>query len=91
MTQKPNQTPRPATSANLRPTVRFERKGRGGKTVTVIGRLPADENLLRKLCVYLKRSLGSGGAAYIDGSEGSVEIQGDHRERALELIAKFKP
>jgi translation initiation factor 1 len=55
----------------------FEKKGRGGKTVTVIRNLqlaPADLRLLAK---QLKQACGTGGTV----KEGAIEIQGDHRQK----------
>ena len=54
--------------------VRLERKGRGGKAVTVIDGLPLPRSALGKLLRELKAKLGTGGAV-----KGPVlEIQGDH-------------
>ncbi len=73
-------------SIPLKPSVRIERKGRGGKTVTLIEKLPLTESILKDICVYLKKSLGTGGTYYIVEREGVVEIQGDRREEVLDLI-----
>jgi translation initiation factor 1 len=54
-----------------------ERKGRGGKIVTIVGGLPQDAALLADLAQTLKRFLGAGGAV----EEGQIVLQGDHRER----------
>jgi translation initiation factor 1 len=54
-----------------------DRKGRGGKTVTVITGLPPGQ--LDALARELKRLCGTGGTVRGD----TVEIQGDHRERLL--------
>ncbi len=53
-----------------------EKRGRGGKIVTVVRGLPAAD--LAAVASDLKRQCGSGGAV----KEGAVEIQGDHREKA---------
>jgi translation initiation factor 1 len=55
-----------------------DRKGRNGKTVTVITGLPDDAAQLASLAQTLKRLCGSGGTAK---PGGQVEIQGDHRDR----------
>ncbi len=73
----------------LAPAVRLEKKGRGGKSVTVLFKLPPHETLLEHLCTYLKRSIGSGGTSYIKAGEGIVEIQGEHRQAVLKLVDKF--
>ncbi len=54
-----------------------ERKGRGGKIVTIVGGLPQDDHLLAEVAQTLKRFLGAGGT--IEG--GQLVIQGDHRDR----------
>lgn len=54
-----------------------EKKGRGGKTVTIVTGLPGNEAALDALLSTLKQHCGSGGTR-----EGDVlVIQGDHRER----------
>ena len=57
-----------------------EQGGRGGKTVTVVRGLPTGE--LERIASELKRRCGSGGAV----KAGAVEIQGDHRAKAAELL-----
>ena len=57
--------------------LRMEKKGRGGKTVTVVYDLPNNADFLATLCSELKRACGCGGATTEDG----VELQGDLRER----------
>lgn len=52
-----------------------EKGGRGGKVVTVVRGLPRGE--LDVVAGDLKRLCGAGGAV----KDGTVEIQGDHRER----------
>jgi translation initiation factor 1 len=52
-----------------------EKGGRGGKTVTVVRGL--DPAVLKAVASDLKRLCGSGGAV----KDGTVEIQGDHREK----------
>ena len=57
-----------------------ERGGRGGKTVTVIRGLPAKD--LEARASELKRLCGAGGGV----RDGTVEIQGDHRDRISERL-----
>lgn len=68
-------------SGNVR--VKRESKGRGGKTVTVITDLPLDAEGLKALCAEFKRTFGVGGAI----KNGQLEIQGDHLEKILQLLA----
>lgn len=77
-TKKPTSLPPEQQTVGLR----REKKGRGGKTVTVIYDLQLTADDLKALAKQLKQSCGSGGAV----KEGTIEIQGDHRERiAAEL------
>ena len=65
--------------------LRMEKKGRGGKTVTVVFGLPNNAAFLKDLTQELKRTCGTGGAATEDG----VELQGDLRDRVRGvLVAK---
>ena len=64
--------------------LRMEKKGRGGKTVTVVDGLPRNAAFLKDLCQELKRACGTGGTA----AEGAVELQGDLRERVREVLVK---
>ena len=68
--------------------LRLETAKRGGKKVTTIGKLPANEAFLRKLTKELKQSCGSGGTYGIEDESGYVEIQGDHRVALRELLSK---
>jgi translation initiation factor 1 len=56
--------------------------GRRGKTVTIVTGLPPGE--LAATAKELKRLCGSGGAV----KDGTVEIQGDHRERIVAALAE---
>ena len=60
--------------------LRIEKQGRGGKTVTVIDRLPKNEVFLKDLTTVLKKKCGSGGTYLTDGKDGVIEIQGDKRD-----------
>jgi translation initiation factor 1 len=65
--------------------LRMEKKGRGGKTVTVVYDLPQNDVFLKELSAKLKRACGTGGTV----AEGSVELQGDVRERVREVLIGF--
>jgi translation initiation factor 1 len=64
--------------------LRLEKKGRGGKAVTVVYDLPDNDAFLKELAADLKRACGAGGAVVA----GGVEIQGDLRDRVRELLSK---
>ena len=56
-----------------------DRKGRGGKTVTVIDGVPGSETELTALAQQLKKLCGSGGTA----KDARIEIQGDHCDKVM--------
>jgi translation initiation factor 1 len=60
-----------------------ESKGRGGKTVTLVRGLALDEAALAALGKRLRSACGSGGTA----KDGVLEVQGDHAERVIALLA----
>jgi translation initiation factor 1 len=64
--------------------LRVEKKGRGGKTVTVVFDLPRNATFLKDLSQELKRACGTGGAVV----EDTVELQGDLRDRVREFLLK---
>ena len=64
--------------------LRMEKKGRGGKTVTVVHGLPENDAFLKQLSQELKRACGTGGTVV----EGGIELQGDVRERVREVLIK---
>jgi translation initiation factor 1 len=65
--------------------LRLEKKGRGGKNVTVVYDLPRNDEFLKSLCQELKRACGVGGTV----SDNAIELQGDLRDRLRErLLAK---
>ena len=67
-----------------RAVVRLERKGRGGKEVTVVEKLDLSPADLDRWLKELKRSLGCGGA--VEGE--ALALQGDLRERAAALLER---
>ncbi len=69
-----------AVPARVVAKLRLEKKGRGGKTVTVVYDLPHNQAFLKELCGELKRTCGVGGAV----AENTVEIQGDQ-------VARIRP
>jgi translation initiation factor 1 len=64
--------------------LRLEKKGRGGKTVTVVAGLPQNAAFLKDLCQDLKRACGTGGTVVDCG----IELQGDLRDRVRESLLK---
>jgi len=68
--------------------LRIEKQGRGGKTVTVIDRLPKNELFLKNLTTLLKKKCGAGGTYTTTGRDGAIEIQGDKREMVRAALEK---
>ena len=64
--------------------LRMEKKGRGGKTVSVVYDLPRNDAFLRELCQELKRACGTGGTVQDD----TIELQGDLRDRIRACLTK---
>ena len=56
--------------------VSMERKGRGGKTATIISGFTMDDSEVAEIASRLKSRLGTGGSA----RGGEILIQGDRRE-----------
>jgi translation initiation factor 1 len=68
--------------ARITAKLRLEKKGRGGKTVTVVYDLPRNTVFLKELAQDLKRACGTGGAVV----DNTVELQGDLRDRVRERL-----
>lgn len=68
-----------------RAVVRYQRKGRGGKEVTLVEQLGLPTGELERWLKDLKRHLGCGGSA-----EGNVlALQGDQRERLPAVLERW--
>jgi translation initiation factor 1 len=75
-------SPAAAAPAPPRAVVRLERKGRGGKAVTVVEKLALRPRELEAWLGELKRALGCGGA--VEGD--ALVLQGDLRDRVGALL-----
>jgi len=62
-----------------------ETKGRRGKGVSVITGLPLTGAALEDLATRLKKRCGSGGTVH----DGTIEIQGDHRDVLVAELSKL--
>ena len=62
--------------------VNIEKKGRGGKTVTVVSGFTGREDDLKELGRLLKTKCGVGGSV----KDGEILIQGEWRERVIQLL-----
>jgi translation initiation factor 1 len=65
--------------------LRMEKKGRGGKTVTVVYDLPRNDAFLKALGQKLKRECGTGGTVTEDG----VELQGELRDKVRGILQRL--
>ncbi len=79
--QKSNDV-KPRKSINDAIRVYIERKGRGGKTVTLIKGLSLATPQLETLCKELKSKCGVGGK--VEGRQ--VMIQGDQRKKVIQAL-----
>lgn len=60
----------------------IERKGRGGKEVTLLSGFVGSQDDKEDLTKKLKNYCGTGGSA----KEGEVMIQGDHRDKVVKYL-----
>ena len=81
-TRKPTATTNPPPNDGIVRLMR-DRKGRGGKVVTLIAGVRGAPAQLDELATTLKRQCGTGGAV----KDGQIEIQGDHRDRLAVILA----
>jgi translation initiation factor 1 len=75
----------PAPTGPARVRVGRETSGRSGKGVSVITGLPLSAEDLEALATRLKKTCGAGGAV----KDGTIEIQGDHRDRLVQELVKL--
>jgi translation initiation factor 1 len=73
----------PPNQQNLK--VQATRKGRGGKTVTVITGFQTQPETLAKLLKQLKAQCGAGGTV----KEAEIEIQGDHAQAIAQILVQL--
>lgn len=78
----------PAAQAARKKTklsISMERKGRKGKTATIIYGFECDDDRLEEIARTLKTKIGTGGSA----RGGEILLQGDWRDRAAELLREL--
>lgn len=73
---------RPVAAGDGVVRVSREKKGRGGKIVTLLRGLTLEPTALLALARRLKTDCGSGGTV----TDGVIEIQGDHVERVMQAL-----
>jgi len=79
---KSGKKPHPANSSSLKVQIRKEKKGRGGKLVTLIEHLSLDPVALAQLAKQLKQHCGCGGSA----KEGTIILQGEKVQQARKFL-----
>ena len=70
--------------ANQKLQVQISKKGRGGKTATVVMGFVGSEKDLDALGKHLRQKCGVGGSA----KDGEIILQGDMRDKAVEILLK---
>lgn len=65
--------------------IQASRKGRGGKTVTVVSGFQSKPETLKTLLKQLKNQCGAGGTL----KDETIELQGDRTQQLLEILIKL--
>lgn len=73
----------PPAQQNVR--IQASRKGRKGKTVTVISGFQSQPETLAALVKQLKTQCGTGGTF----KDNEIEIQGDHSQKLLQILTQL--
>jgi len=74
-----------ATAQTTRLDIVLERKGRAGKTATIVTGFTIPDAGVSRVAAKLKSALGTGGSA----RGGEILIQGDRRDDVLRLLAAY--
>lgn len=82
----PSFEPVKTKSQIIKPSIRLDRAGRNGKIVTMIENLPHNEAYLKDLTKTLKVKTGCGGTYYLTENGGTLQLQGDHKEKLIDFL-----
>lgn len=82
---EPEPEAEPVPIAQQKVRVQISRKGRGGKTVTVVSGVEGTEELRKELLKKLKTLCGSGGTL----REDTIEIQGEQVEKIVTALIQW--
>ena len=82
---KPSETPTPPVATDGVIRIRRETKGRNGKGVTTVSGFSLSDDALKTLAKQLKQKCSTGGTV----KDGTIEIQGDHREKLKAELEKL--
>lgn len=72
----------PGVPGTRKARIRLEKKGRAGKTVTIIEGLALSDDLLKGLLKELQQACGTGGTV----KEHHLELQGDWQEKVKPVL-----
>lgn len=64
--------------------ITLDKKGRRGKTVTVITNIQHNPQVIENLAKELKKLCGAGGTWY----QKTIEVQGDHTKKIRDYLTK---
>ncbi len=64
--------------------VYIDRKGRKGKSVTVVEGIPHNPQVIERMARDLKKQCGAGGTTY----QKTIEIQGEHLDKVNKYLKK---
>lgn len=73
------------TFAKQKLSVSIEKKGRGGKTATIISGFTLPDDEIAQIASTLKKKLSTGGSS----RGGEILIQGDRRQQVLQILKQL--
>ena len=80
-----NLTSSPKSSKHCKLQVVIDKKGRKGKTATIIEGFECSEKEIEEIATTLKKKLGTGGSV----RDGEILIQGDRKEDVIRILKEL--